>query len=144
MSSVWAGTWMSRSEGVHPAPRSGFNVQQLFEFIDSVGNNGDENKPPPEAFSFEQWPLIKEWNCPELLALKAMYRIVPLPACDLAIQFSLWHWATAGGKRDVYGGEMGSIRLLEVPFGSSSLNRKKKVALHLGTDDVPSKKPTTA
>lgn len=114
---------------------------------------------PSDPFSFERWPLTRERHRADLLNLKNTHRILPIPAYDLAndllkpstyrrylqgalveIHFSLSHWGIAGVKRDVYGGEIELIRLLEPPLGSTSPDRKRKIPLHLAPDEPPHKK----
>lgn len=111
-----------------------------------------------DAFSFERWPLTKEKNRVELLALKTTHHIVPLPAYDLAndlirpggyrrllqgaiveVHFTLSHWAIATTKHDVYGGDIDKISLLDPPTWTS-LTKKRKIAFHLDTEDTPSQK----
>lgn len=135
---------------------------QLFE---TLQDDGDRNDAPDadDPYSFERWPLTRERHRAELLKLKNTHRILPIPAYDLAndllkpstyrrylqgalveIHFSLTHWGIAGIKRDVYGGEIEIIRLLEPPLGSSSPDRKRKIPLHLATEDGANKKRATA
>ncbi|KAI6016974.1 hypothetical protein BKA83DRAFT_4497514 [Pisolithus microcarpus] len=124
-------------------------------------STSDESVTPTtstDAFSFEAWPLTKEKNRAELLALKTMHRIVPLPAYDLAndlirpggyrrllqgavveVHFTLSHWGIATAKRDVYGGNIEKIRLLVPPTWSSS-SKKRKIPFHLDTEDSPMQK----
>ncbi|KAI6011813.1 hypothetical protein PISMIDRAFT_103949, partial [Pisolithus microcarpus 441] len=126
---------------------------QLFEVPDKL----------QDPYSFERWPLTRERHRAELLKLKNTHRILPIPAYDLVndllklstyhrylqgalveIHFSLTHWGIAGIKRDIYGGEIEIIWLLEPPLGSSSPDRKRKIPLHLATEDGPNKKRATA
>ncbi|KAI6012887.1 hypothetical protein BKA83DRAFT_4130694 [Pisolithus microcarpus] len=104
-----------------------------------------------DAFSFECWPLTKEKNQVELLALKTTHHIVPLPTYDLAndlirpggaiveVHFTLSHWAIATTKHDVYGGDIDKIGLL-VPPTWTLLTKKRKIAFHLDMEDMPSQK----
>ncbi|KAI5981832.1 hypothetical protein EDD15DRAFT_2182600 [Pisolithus albus] len=111
-----------------------------------------------EAFSFQLFPLTNEKNRAELLALKSTHRIVPLPAYDFSrniirpgayrrllqgavveVHFTLSHWGIATAKRDVYGGNIEKIRLLVLPTSSSS-SKKRKVAFHLDSEDMPTQK----
>ncbi|KAI6025247.1 hypothetical protein PISMIDRAFT_102069 [Pisolithus microcarpus 441] len=113
----------------------------------------EQHCPPSDAFSLELWPLTKEKNRAELLALKNTHHIVPLPAYDLSndiirpasyrrilqgaiveVHFTLSHWAIATAKRDVYGGDIQRIRLLVPPTWSSS-TKKRKIPFHLDTEE---------
>lgn len=135
---------------------------QLFEALQGDGDH-DDAPPKDDPYSFERWPLTRERNRAELLTLKNTYRIVPIPAYDPAgdllkpstyrrylqgalveIHFTLTHWGIAGVKRDVYGGEIEKIRVLEPPVGSSSPDRKRKIPLRLESDGGPNKKRATA
>lgn len=135
---------------------------QLFEALQDDGDH-DDAPDADDPYSFERWPLTRERNRAELLNLKNSHRILLIPAYDLAgdllkpstycrylqgalvqIHFSLTHWGIAGIKRDVYGGEIETIRLLEPPLGSSSPDRKRKIPLHLATEDGPNKKRAIA
>ncbi|KAI6009167.1 hypothetical protein BKA83DRAFT_4504930 [Pisolithus microcarpus] len=53
---------------------------KLFESLDSQSDGGDVQTTAGEPFSFEHWPLTKERNHAELLALKNTYRILPVGA----------------------------------------------------------------
>ncbi|KIK28381.1 hypothetical protein PISMIDRAFT_90711 [Pisolithus microcarpus 441] len=136
---------------------------QLFESSSKQPFHPLMSVVPPDPYSFERWPLTRERNRAELLTLKNTYRIVPIPAYDPAgdllkpstyrrylqgalveIHFTLTHWGIAGVKRDVYGGEIEKIRVLEPPVGSSSPDRKRKIPLRLESDGGPNKKRATA
>ncbi|KAI6012841.1 hypothetical protein BKA83DRAFT_31409, partial [Pisolithus microcarpus] len=97
----------------------------LLQSLDSHSNNGDtwdatiqttgiskrQSLSMHNAYSFEHWPLTKERNHAELLALKNTYCILPLPAYNITndliqplayqcspqgaiakIHFNLLHW----------------------------------------------------
>ncbi|KAI5990596.1 hypothetical protein EDD15DRAFT_2197916 [Pisolithus albus] len=136
---------------------------KLLESLDT-GVDSDDVGPPAatDPFSFELWPLTKQRNRAELLALKSSHRILPLPAYDLAdnlihpfayrrllqgavveIHFTLSHWGIAGVRRDVYGGDIELIRLLDAPIASTCAGIKRRLPLHLKADSVPSKKQAT-
>lgn len=136
----------------------------LFESLDSHSEDGDTwdatvQTTAADAYSFEHWPLTKERNRAELLALKNSYRILPLPAYDNAndliqpsayrcslqgaiaeIHFNLLHWGIAGAKHDVYGGRIVLIRVLVPPTPQSTAGKKRGLPLHLDTDVTPSYK----
>ncbi|KAI5995129.1 hypothetical protein EDD15DRAFT_2195752 [Pisolithus albus] len=137
---------------------------KLFESLDGdVDNDGADLLPATDPFSFEQWPLTKERNRAELLALKSTHRIQPVPAYDLAdnlihpnayrrflqgalveIHFTLSHWGIASVRRDVYSADMELIRLLDAPTPSSCAGRKRRIPLHLTGDSTASKKQAIA
>ncbi|KAI5992237.1 hypothetical protein EDD15DRAFT_2368510 [Pisolithus albus] len=147
----------------------GFKVQhRLFERIETTvaGNNPDmppSSSSTDDPFSFELWPLTRERHRKELLALKRNHRLCPVPAYDLAddllhpttyrhclwgaiveIHFTLSHWGIASSKRDVYGGLIQKICILVLPMTSPVTGMKRKLPLHLDTDDKPAKKGTHA
>ncbi|KIK29100.1 hypothetical protein PISMIDRAFT_89656 [Pisolithus microcarpus 441] len=121
-----------------------------------------------EPFSFEHWPLTKERNHAELLALKNTYRILPptdyisrlpLPAYNVTgdliqpsayrhslqgavaeIHFNLLHWGIGGAKHNVYGGRIVLICVLVPPTPQSTAGKKRGLPLHLDTDVTPSYK----
>ncbi|KAI6024014.1 hypothetical protein BKA83DRAFT_4052710 [Pisolithus microcarpus] len=112
-----------------------------------------------DAYSFEHWPLTKERNCAELLALKNTYHILPLPAYDnmndliqplayrhslqgaiAEIHFNLLHWGIVGAKHDVYGRRIILICVLVLPTPQSTAGKKRGLPLHLDTDVTPSYK----
>ncbi|KAI6004719.1 hypothetical protein EDD15DRAFT_2359476 [Pisolithus albus] len=139
---------------------------QLFEPLE--GDEDKDNEPRPQSpsddpFSFEKWPLTRERHRPQLLSLKATHRLLPIPAYDVQgnllkpstyrrylqgalveIHFTLTHWGIAGVKKDVYGGEIELIRILDAPQHIPSPVLKRKLPLHLEADDVPHKKPAIA
>ncbi|KAI5983548.1 hypothetical protein EDD15DRAFT_2202033 [Pisolithus albus] len=137
---------------------------QLFEGDDDDHDGvPTPDSPSEDAFTFQQWPLTRERHRAELLTLKSTHRLLPVPAYDLEgnllkpstyrrylqgalveIHFTLSHWGIAGAKRDVYGGEIELIRLLEPPRASSAPVQKRKLPLHLDTDDGPAKKRAAA
>ncbi|KAI6011233.1 hypothetical protein BKA83DRAFT_4132225 [Pisolithus microcarpus] len=54
---------------------------KLFESLDTDVDNDDVEPPSAtDPFSLELWPLTKERNRPELLALKSTHRVLPVPA----------------------------------------------------------------
>ncbi|KIK25546.1 hypothetical protein PISMIDRAFT_9547 [Pisolithus microcarpus 441] len=136
---------------------------KLFESLDTDVDNDDVEPPSAtDPFSLEMWPLTKERNRPELLALKSTHRVLPVPAYDLAgnlihptayrrflqgalveIHFTLSHWGIAGVRRDVYSGEIQFIHLLDAPIPASCAGRKRRIPLHLNADSTPSKKQVT-
>ncbi|KAI6008577.1 hypothetical protein EDC04DRAFT_2907011 [Pisolithus marmoratus] len=131
---------------------------RLFETINAAIDGDDVPMAAPPAtdpFSFELWPLTKERNHGELLALKSTHHILPLPAYDMLgdlikpsayrcslqgaiieIHFTLSHWAIASTKHDVYGGFIHLIHLL-MPLLSYTACKKCKLPLHLDTVDSP-------
>ncbi|KIK19874.1 hypothetical protein PISMIDRAFT_13357 [Pisolithus microcarpus 441] len=136
----------------------------LFESLDSHSEDGDTwdatvQTTAADAYSFEHWPLTKERNCAELLALKNTYRILPLPAYDnmndliqplayrrslqgaiAEIHFNLLHWGIVGAKHDVYGRRIILICVLVLPTPQSTAGKKRGLPLHLDTDVTPSYK----
>ncbi|KAI5989725.1 hypothetical protein EDD15DRAFT_2198409 [Pisolithus albus] len=139
---------------------------QLFKPLQGDEDHGSvptPDSPCEDAFTFEQWPLTCERNRAELLTLKSTHHLLPIPAYDLEgnllklstywrylqgalieIHFTLSHWGIAGVKQDVHGGEIELIRLLEPPPASSAPVQKRKLPLHLDTDDGPAKKRAVA
>ncbi|KAI5990489.1 hypothetical protein EDD15DRAFT_2198069 [Pisolithus albus] len=139
---------------------------QLFELLQGDGDHNSIPNPDSlseDAFTFEQWPLTQERHCAELLTLKSTHHLLPVPAYDLEgnllktstycrnlqgalveIHFTLSHWGIAGVKRDIYRGEIELIQLLEPPPTSSAAVQKRKLPLHLDTDEGPAKKRTAA
>ncbi|KAI6152800.1 hypothetical protein EDD17DRAFT_1635375 [Pisolithus thermaeus] len=137
---------------------------KLFETLNSNGVDSDDPDVPKSSltdpFSLETWPLTKESNRAELLSLKSTHRLLPVPAYDLdndlirpsayrrslqgalvEIHFTLSHWGIAAVRRDVYGAEIRQIRLLVPPVPLSPV-KKRRIPLHLDTEDGPSKKLT--
>ncbi|KIK11918.1 hypothetical protein PISMIDRAFT_78579, partial [Pisolithus microcarpus 441] len=120
---------------------------KLFEGLDPDIDDDDESDgPTSDAFSMERWPLTKEKNRAELMALKSTHRILPVPAYDIAgdlikpsayrrslqdaiveIHFTMSHWGIAKTKQDVYGGEIQLIRVLVAPTAPSSAGKKRRL-----------------
>ncbi|KAI6143858.1 hypothetical protein EDD17DRAFT_1658667 [Pisolithus thermaeus] len=123
---------------------------KLFETLDSSGVDSDDPDVPKSSladlFSLETWPLTKESNHAELLSLKSMHHLLPVPTYDLnndlihpstywhslqgalvEIHFTLSHWGIA------------AIHLLMPPVPLSPV-KKRRIPLHLDTEDGPSKK----
>ncbi|KAI6045832.1 hypothetical protein EDC04DRAFT_2888409 [Pisolithus marmoratus] len=120
---------------------------KLFESLDSVAVDNEEIVPPVtssmDPFSFKLWPLMREKNHSELLALKSMHRILPLPAYDgvlAEVHFTLSHWPIVAHKRDVYGAQIQLICLLGPPLGLSGTGKKRKIPLHLDMEKTTPKK----
>ncbi|KAI5987722.1 hypothetical protein EDD15DRAFT_2372104 [Pisolithus albus] len=133
---------------------------KLFEGLDADLEYDDEfDRPSTDAFSMERWPLTKEKNRAELIALKPTHRILPIPAYDVAgdlikpsayrrslqdaiveVHFTMSHWGIAKAKRDVYGGEIHLIRVLVPPSGPSRIERKRRIPLHIEIDELPPRK----
>ncbi|KAI6130694.1 hypothetical protein EDD16DRAFT_1700649 [Pisolithus croceorrhizus] len=134
---------------------------RLFESIDPTVDGCDTSLADgsPDTYPLEQWPLTKERNRAELVALRSTHRILPLPAYDVAgdliaptayrrclqgavaeVHFNLSHWAIARAKRDVYAGEIQFIRVLVPPLTPTRGSKKRKLPLHLDSDDMPSAK----
>ncbi|KAI6115606.1 hypothetical protein EDD16DRAFT_1703114 [Pisolithus croceorrhizus] len=109
-----------------------------------------------DAFSFKLFPLTKETNHTELLALKPTHQILPLPAYDFAgdlicpaaychslqgctteMHFTLSHWGIAGAKCDVYGGSIHLLFMFVPPMPSASASWKRKFPLHLDDNNAP-------
>lgn len=141
----------------------------LFERIESAVAGDNESVETPSSsstedpFSYELWPLTKERNRKELLALKPSHRLCPVPAYDLAndllipstyrrclqgaiveVHFTLSHWSIATTKRDVYGGLIQLIRILVPPVASVVAGMKRKLPLHLEIEEKAAKKGTHA
>ncbi|KAI6107357.1 hypothetical protein EDD16DRAFT_1712407 [Pisolithus croceorrhizus] len=57
---------------------------KLFEAVDMDADSEHLDKPPTAPFTFEHWPLTKEKNQAELLALKNSHCLLPVPAYDVA------------------------------------------------------------
>ncbi|KAI5982870.1 hypothetical protein EDD15DRAFT_2377090 [Pisolithus albus] len=66
-----------------------------------------------------------------------------LQGAVVEIHFTLSHWGIAGVRRDVYGGDIELIRLLDAPIVSTCAGIKRRLPLHLKADSVPSKKQVT-
>ncbi|KAI5998458.1 hypothetical protein EDC04DRAFT_2909404 [Pisolithus marmoratus] len=56
---------------------------KLFEVVDTDLASNEPGALPADLFSFELWPLTKEKNWAELLALKGSHHL-PMPAYDIA------------------------------------------------------------
>ncbi|KAI6024018.1 hypothetical protein BKA83DRAFT_4125412 [Pisolithus microcarpus] len=153
----------------YSAGRTASPIVQIFSFTQPLG--GDENtddvphpdSPSNDPYSFKQWPLTRERHDAQLLSLKSTHWLLPTPAYNVEgnllkpstyrhylqsalveIHFTLSHWGIAEVKQDVYGSEIELIHLLESPQPSSSPVLKKKLPLHLETDDGPHKKSAIA
>ncbi|KIK12662.1 hypothetical protein PISMIDRAFT_18584 [Pisolithus microcarpus 441] len=136
---------------------------RLFERIESavVGDNQavEATSSKDDPFSYQLWPLTRERHRAELLALRHSHRLCPVPAYDLAndllipstyrsclqgaiveIHFTLSHWGIATTKRDVYSGLIQRICILVPPVASAAAGNKRKLPLHLDTDEPPAKK----
>ncbi|KAI6025248.1 hypothetical protein PISMIDRAFT_11508 [Pisolithus microcarpus 441] len=136
---------------------------RLFEAIDSgidIDNETEDDTASTEdPYSFERWPLTKERNRAQLLALKHSHHLRPVPAYDLnndllhpstyrrclqgaivEVHFTMSHWSIASTKRDVYGGLIKLIRILVPAVVSPSAGKKQKLPLHLDIDDTPVKR----
>ncbi|KAI5986995.1 hypothetical protein EDC04DRAFT_2614945 [Pisolithus marmoratus] len=117
----------------------------------------------PDPFSFKLWPLTREKDCLELLALKSTHHILPLPAYDLTgdlirlsayqhclqgalaeVHFTLSHWPIVALKCDVYGAQIQLICLLGPLVGLLGTGKKRKIPLHLDMDETPAKKHISA
>ncbi|KAI5997162.1 hypothetical protein EDD15DRAFT_2364660 [Pisolithus albus] len=124
-------------------------------------DDGDQNseKDDEAGIKMQDWPLTKEKNRAELLALSSTHRILPLPAYDVAgnlirpaayrrclqgavveVHFTLTHWGIAKAKRDVYGGEIQLMHVLVPPPTPTSPSKKRKLAQHLEPDETPAAK----
>ncbi|KAI6145418.1 hypothetical protein BKA82DRAFT_21282 [Pisolithus tinctorius] len=98
------------------------------------GSSGDADN----LFSFENWPLTKEKNCEELLALKTTHCLVPMAAMDLSghwvspythchclqdaiakLHFTFSHWGIARNKQDVYAANIILMCILVPPHAFS-------------------------
>lgn len=133
---------------------------KLFECIDGGDDGvGESVEDKGAGIKMEDWPLTKEKNRAELLALSSTHRILPLPAYDLAgnlirpaayrrclqgaiveVHFTLSHWGIAKAKRDVYGGEIQLMRVLVPPSTPSFPSKKRKLPQHIDSDDMPAAK----
>ncbi|KAI6101387.1 hypothetical protein EDD16DRAFT_1810139 [Pisolithus croceorrhizus] len=57
---------------------------KLFEAVDTDTDSDQPNEAPTAPFTFEHWPLTKEKNHTELLALKHSHHLLPVPGYDMA------------------------------------------------------------
>ncbi|KAI6157252.1 hypothetical protein BKA82DRAFT_20240 [Pisolithus tinctorius] len=103
-------------------------MQTMDEHIE--GSTGDVDR----LFTFENWPLTKEKNRAELLALKTTHRLVPMVAMDVSghrvspyayrrclqgaiveLHFMFSHWGIARNKQDIYAANIIFMRVLVPP-----------------------------
>ncbi|KAI6100724.1 hypothetical protein EDD16DRAFT_1761229 [Pisolithus croceorrhizus] len=134
---------------------------RLFEAVDMDADSEQPNECPTAPFTFEHWPLTKEKNRAELLALKNSHCLLPVPAYDVAgfliapsayrcclqgaiaeVHFTLSHWGIAAAKRNVYGSRIVFIRVLVLPPPLSATCKKRKLPLHINSDETPPYKYT--
>lgn len=125
---------------------------------------GDAEEPSAvsDEFAIANWPLTHKETRPELMALAATHRIIPLPAYNVKgdlirpeaywhsledaiveLHFGLTHWGIAGKKgspaTDVFIAEVDIIWVLVLPR-TLSMARKRVVYMHLDPNAPVSKK----
>ncbi|KAI6157451.1 hypothetical protein BKA82DRAFT_4346534 [Pisolithus tinctorius] len=135
-------------------------LEPLEGMLSSDDNSKDSSGDGDNSlFSFENWPLTKEKNQVELLALKSTHQLVPLAAMDVSghqispyayrrclqdaiieVHFTFSHWGIARNKQDVYAANIVFMCILVPPRAFSMPANKWIVPQTKVTMDSAAKK----